>query len=143
MGGLIAAIIIITNLTLFAQAETIPTAVQATLEKMYPSAEEVNWDQDGEEFLAGFEEGDYYLEVTIQETGVWVQTLLDVFLEDLPTSAQQLITQKYEVEEYYNMSKVMTPEEVRFYANFETKTQSVSLTFDEHGKLIGTEEEDL
>ena len=68
---------------------------------------------------------------------------MDVFLEDLPTSAQQLITQKYEVEEYYNMSKVMTPEEVRFYANFETKTQSVSLTFDEHGKLIGTEEEDL
>ena len=143
MSSLVVLIILITNLTVFAQEVVIPAVVQATFENKYPNAIDVNWDQDGEEFLAGFEEGDYYLEVTISEDGTWVQTFAGIFLEDLPTAAQQLIKQKYVVEEYNGISKVTTPQQIRFYVNFETTKQAVSLSFDEHGKLVETEVEDF
>lgn len=142
---LVILCIALQGITLSAQEDmVIPEVVQATFNKLFPNATDVNWDHDGEEYLAGFENADFsFVEVTIYENGVWQQTVTSIGAEDLPTAAQTYITDEFKVETYYGISKVETAKERVYVANFETTTQSVSLRFDTDGNLLGKEVEDL
>lgn len=133
------------GIVLFAQEEiAIPEAVQSTFDKMFPSATDVSWEHDGEEYLTGFENADFsYVEVTIFEDGSWQQTVTSVSADELPTAAQTYINDEFTVETYYSISKVETPKESVYLVNFETTTQSVSLRFDTDGNLLEKEVEDL
>ncbi|GEM_PF-1902398 len=141
---LIILCISLQGITLKAQENAIPETVQTTFNKLFPSATEVDWEQDGEEYLAGFENADFsFVEVTIFEDGTWQQTVTSLSAEELPTAAQTTINDEFTVETYYNISKVETAKETLYLVSFETTTQSVSLRFDTDGNLIDKEVEDL
>lgn len=141
---LIVLCISLQGITLAAQENAIPETVQTTFDKLFPNATEVDWEQDGEEYLAGFENADFsFVEVTIFEDGTWQQTVTSLSAEELPTAAQTYIEEEFTVETYYNISKIETAKETLYLVNFETTTQSVSLRFDTDGNLIEKEVEDL
>ncbi len=138
----LVALLVAPTFVLSAQSG-IPKAVQNTFDKLFPEATDVNWEQDGEEYLGTFETVDNIIEITILEDGTWQQTTTIMDAEGLPTVAINFIKKEFVVETYYSVSKVETPTQIRFFANFETETQTVSLQFDEDGRLLEKEIEDL
>lgn len=138
----LVALLLAPTFTLSAQSD-VPEAVQNTFDELFPEATDVSWEQDGEEYLGTFETTDNIVEVTILEDGTWRQTTTNIDAEELPTAAIDYIKKEFVVETYYSVSKVETPAQIRYFANFETETQTVSLRFDEDGGLLEKEIEDL
>lgn len=141
--SLVIAIISFQGITLSAQDEEVPTAIQATFNTMYPEVTDVYWEQDGEEYLASFAKDDYAVDATFLEDGTWQQSITSLEVEDLPENAQVLLKKDFTVESYYNTTKVETPTSVEYSVNFETEKQYVNLIFDTNGKLIDKQVEDL
>lgn len=131
------------GVTLSAQDEEIPTAIQATFNTMYPEIADVYWEQDGEEYLASFSKDDYAVDATFLNDGTWQQSITSLEVEDLPEHAQALLKKDFSVESFYNVTKIETPAQVEYSVNFETEKQYINLVFDTAGKLIDKQVEDL
>lgn len=125
-----------------AQEVEVPEEVLATFEEIFPTATNVNWEENDVLYIATFTIDDYSIKATFEENGDWVETNTEIEFKDLPAAAQEYIKAEFVVEQYYSITKLEVPEEVRYFAYFETDTEGVNLTFDEDGNLVHKEIEE-
>jgi len=143
ISSLLVVLISFQGITLLAQDEEIPTAVQATFNTMYPNAIDAYWEQDGEEYLATFAFGEKSIDATFLEDGTWQQSVISLEFEDLPAAAITLLDKDFKTASYFSISRVQIPAQVQYSVSFETDTQYVTIIFDTAGQLVDKQVEDL
>ncbi len=129
-------LLILPSVLLLGQTE-VPEAVQATFDNLFPNVEYVEWDDDGEEFFAYFMYEERETEATILGEGTWVQTMVHLQLEDLPSAAQEYLEEHFPNYTYFDsLVKVATPSHIRYRVSLESDEESIYLTFSESGELL-------
>lgn len=143
----ILSLILVLQLPVKAQEPIIPDAILANFNHLYPGASDVYWEKENLEYTASYAHKDFSLRATFidNEEGEWKQTVTSLDYGDLPDKAQQYLDTKYKgkIEKYDSFSKVEVPDFTHYFANFDTATNMVSLTFDTSGRLLNTEIDDL
>lgn len=133
-------LLIITSSTvsLFGQTE-IPQEVRTTFNEMFPTIEYVEWEQDGEEYMAFFEQSQHETEAYFLENGKWLQTSTFLVFVELPAAAQTFIEENYELDliEFDSIVRLITASFTQYTVNFETQEEGfISLNFTEAGDLL-------
>lgn len=67
---------------LFALAGYSPPKVQAALKKMYPTATDIAWSQNGNYYVADFPNNGFDTDVWLDANGNWIMTLTDLETTD-------------------------------------------------------------
>lgn len=125
------------------QETPVPKAVMESHKKMYPTAEELIWEQEENTYLAVFDEGGFTRKATYNRKGIWQQTITSLELEELPLSIQKFLNHNYGLEEYNRIRKIEIPTVVKYFVKLEIENNTIILTFDEDGKLLEKEIESL
>ena len=142
--GIIVLILFTQSVWLNAQETTVPDEVETAFLKKYPSATDVFWAIDFEEYIASFENAEFELiTVTFSEQGDWLLTDTSLSVDALPMLAQVNIQKEFQVEEFYTTNKIETPDKVFYTTTFETATQMVTLSFDNKGNVTEKVVEDF
>lgn len=82
--------VLLTVSSLSALAVGLPAKVEATFNKMYPKATQVEWEQIGCYYAADFMMDNQEIDVWINDNGEWAMTTLDVeSLEKIPAPAAE------------------------------------------------------
>lgn len=78
--------------------ENVPASVQKSFKAKYSSAEYIDW-LTGDNYVATFWLGDFYLEATFANTGEWLETTTVLEESNLPSVVAEELTKS--VGEYY------------------------------------------
>lgn len=144
MKQLIITAILFLGLGTIAQAQlTVPVAISNQFAKQYPTANDIDWDQDDENnFIAYFTIGDNFAHAIFSEKGAWLKT--STFLDEsaLPSSISTALKKAYADGFYNDVEKIETSEKTVYKIEFETDTEVLLFLFDNEGKMISKEQKE-
>lgn len=134
-------VLLMTFLAVQSQAVNVdvPQVVSKAFNKLFPSAEDVNWELSGTHFVADFfhDKDGYFKEVTFDRMGTWLETKTDLDAMDLPDAIQNYIVENYgSMEDSSNIIKLEKPKEVQYVLDLETVDGEIQLVFDAAGNLL-------
>lgn len=72
------------------QEVQVPQQVQAAFNEEYPDASNVDWEQDGEQYMVDFRANELDIEITYDAQGNVIEKLGDVEEDPLPPTSREL-----------------------------------------------------
>ena len=123
----------------------LPENVRLAVETLYPDGEQIEWDnEDGDdEGVVYLINNDSSVEITFDKEGSWGLITTYIGTDDLPAEAQSYLSENYPKNDFSVVLEVKSPTKTSYLVNFETETNLISLSFDESGKLIEKQVEDI
>lgn len=128
----------------FADGTGVPRAALNKLQEQYPEAEAVEWTQFDRQYVAGFFDlaSSRAVEMTFDDRGRWIQTLVNLDVNDLPGPVNDYLTSEFE--DYYATAYLLRfPERSEYGLTVDTPTHIYTLSFDRAGALLERTEETL
>jgi hypothetical protein len=144
--SLLSLVFVALQLTALTAQTTIPEKVQNLVDELYPNAENIEYEKDGDEELVYLLDRRTEVEIIIDENGNWSQITTVLTLDQLPKKAYDLVTKEFKSQtEESHITKIQTEEDIRYYLSFDHKDEvnSTLLTFNKNGKLIEREVVDI
>lgn len=117
---------------------SVPDAVEKSFQQKYPDAEDVNWSESDDHYVATFYDDEGYTkQASFDENGVWLKTTTDLDEDGLPENISEYIMSNYGEVDYFNQIIFSEkPDGHQYLVAFEIGTETVNLTFDGNGSLL-------
>ncbi|WP_224996029.1 PepSY-like domain-containing protein [Cesiribacter sp. SM1] len=113
-------------------------AAKASFERQYPSATDVEWNEDANGYYeASFkQEGEKYRADYTKE-GNWIETESSLKFDELPKTVQDVIEKDYDKDEITEIEQVDNAEKGKFYdVEFKQKGKNMDVEIRENGQII-------
>jgi hypothetical protein len=128
---------------LFKKKVNVPEAVKTAFNQDYPNAEDVEWEEEGENYEVEFEDGDTEMEILYDANGTLIQIETEIEVNQLPETILTYIQNNYsnpEIEDAYSIW--VAAEELTYYeVEIELEDEERELLFDASGNLLQEEVE--
>jgi hypothetical protein len=116
-------------------AKDVPAAVITAFYKTYPTVQDVNWNQDGLNYEAGYEADKVPNTATYDVSGELIETQMEIVASALPTPAMDYVKLNFKADEIKKASKITDATGVVIY---EAQVKGMDLTFDSYGNFINS-----
>ncbi len=129
------AVILIATLS-FAQKmqkKNIPATVKLTFQNKYPTAKEVKWEKEGENYEASFNLNKTDNSVLINEQGNIIETEVEIELNQLPNGILDHVKTHYPNKQAKEGAKIT---DAKGIVTYEVEIEGMDLIFDSNGKFI-------
>ncbi len=123
--------------------ESVPTAVKQSLESRFPKIKNAKWEkEDADHYEASFKSGRHVYSVSIDATGKWIETEMEIAKKDLPQYIHAAIARQFAGFSIEECEQVENSENKKFYeVEVEKGKVTYELLFSENGELLKKTEE--
>lgn len=111
----------------------IPAAVQDAFKKQFPTVTDVDWEQEGADYEAEFENGKVETSVLITASGVIMETETVMEPSALPKAILDYLETNYKGQKVKEAAKIMLNDGS---VNYEAEVNKKDLIFDNNGTFI-------
>lgn len=111
----------------------VPVAVKTAFEKVYPNAEEAEWEKESSNYEVNFEIQDKECSVLLDSLGNLVETEVGISTGELPAIIISYIRQHYGSSKIKEAAVITDANGIIFY---EAEVKGKELHFDSHGTFI-------
>lgn len=111
----------------------IPVTVQDAFKKQFPTITDVDWEQEGPNYEAEFENGKIETSVVINPGGTILETETEMEPSSLPKAALDYITANYKGQKVKEAAKIVMSDGT---INYEAEVNKKDLIFDSNGTFI-------
>ncbi|PZR15334.1 MAG: hypothetical protein DI539_18330 [Flavobacterium psychrophilum] len=119
-------------------AKDVPANVKSSLEKNY-IAKDVDWDKEGANYEASFEQKGTEISVVFDGTGSILETEREIKKSALPSTILEALKKDYADFELEEAARIETKGVITYETEVEKGKMSLELVFDANGKLIKKE----
>ncbi len=118
----------------FAQKEkSIPTYVKSTFQKKYPTAKNVKWDKEGENYEASFELRKVNHSILMDAQGNIIETEIGIEATQLPKGVLEYVKKHYPNKQIKEIAKITDAKETITY---EVEIKGIDLIFNTNGLFV-------
>jgi len=118
----------------FAQKEkSIPTNVKSTFQKKYPTAKNVEWDKEGENYEASFELRKVNHSILMDAQGNIIETEIGIEATQLPKGVLEYVKKHYPNKKIKEVAKITDAKETITY---EVEIKGMDLIFNTNGVFV-------
>ena len=137
MKKLMTIAILLLGLGASAQAQpAVSAAILGQFSTMYADAEDAEWEEDGDNYLAYFTLNENFATATFSKAGKWVQTVIGMSEKDLPKNVLKTINGNFSNFSYNDVEKTEKKDSTQFNVEIETETKVISLILSSDGKIL-------
>lgn len=111
----------------------IPAAVQNAFKKQYPAISDVDWEQEGTNYEAEFENGEIETSVVMDASGTILETETEIETSALPKAILVYLETNYKGQKIKEAAKIVQSNGT---INYETEVNKKDLIFDSNGTFI-------
>lgn len=115
-----------------------PEVVKAAFAKEYPEADDLEWEQEGANYEAEFEQNDEEMSVLIDASGKILETEVEIAVESLPAAVKTYVNEHYKAQKIKEAAKIVSAVGITTY---EAEIKDGDLLFDANGQFIKAEKE--
>ncbi len=115
------------------QKKNVPENVKSTFQKKYPTATDVKWDKEGENYEASFDLNKTDNSVLIDAQGNIVETEVEIELTQLPKDILDYVKTHYAGKQAKESAKIT---DAKGTVTYEVEIKGMDLIFDNNGKFI-------
>jgi len=115
------------------QEKDVPTTVKTSFNKTYPTAKEVKWDKEGNNYEASFDANEIDNSVLFDATGNEVETEVEIELNQLPSGVLEYVKTHYSNQKVKEAAKIT---DAKGAITYETELKGMDVLFDSNGKFI-------
>lgn len=126
-------IIILMGIGVFANAQTVPKAVEEKFKTLFPDATNVKWEKKGVDYQASFTSGVNSMKALFAQNGIYIQKEMAISVAALPQTAKTYIETHYPGKKASSASKVTKMGGTVMYKAI---VGGKEITFDSGGKYI-------
>lgn len=120
-------------------AQTGVSAAKQNLQKKYPAAQDVVWDQSSDGIEAEFSLNETYAVAQFDGKGSWLETRFSLEEEGVPKSVIQACKKKYPASDIYQVDRVEKANGEHFEVNLSYDGTDFLITLSTDGKITKTE----
>ena len=113
----------------------VPAAVVTAFYKAYPTIQDVNWNQDGLNYEAGYQADQVANSATYDVSGILVQTQVEIVNSALPAPAMDYVKINYKENDIKKAFKITDASNI---VTYEAEVQGMDLTFTSEGTFINS-----
>ncbi len=113
--------------------KNVPTAVTISFNKMYPSAKEVKWDKEKDNYEVSFEENEMDNSILFDANGNVVETEIEIELNKLPSQILEYVKTHYSNQKVKDAAQIT---DAKGTITYEAELKGKDLLFDSNGKFI-------
>lgn len=126
----------------FAFAQNVPAKVKEAFKSKFPQASEVEWGEQGSNFIAEFYENDFTVMGVFDASGKWISTKTSMEESMVPETVTKGVLAKHKDAYFSNTFKVENNQnQVNYEIMFGTDDASYVLLVDDSGKILKTDKE--
>lgn len=115
--------------------EQVPSAIKNDLQIKFPAVEKIKWKKIESLYFAQFKENGMGIDVTYQSDGIWIETLTEIKMEELPTNIVLGINYMYTNAHIKAAAKVeQSSKQTLYIIQLRHKSKKIELTLDSNGK---------
>jgi parvulin-like peptidyl-prolyl isomerase len=111
----------------------VPQAVQAALQKAYPSLKEVKWEKEGNNYEASFDFNKTEYAVLFDAKGNVVETEVKIELKQFPELVSSYVATHYQAQKIKEAAKITDAKGV---VTYQAEIKGADLIFDSKGNFI-------
>lgn len=111
----------------------IPATVQDAFKKQFPTISDVDWEEEGANYEAEFENGEIETSVVINASGVILETETEIEPNALPKAILDYISTNYKGQKVKEAAKIVLGDGT---VNYEAEVNKKDLIFDNNGAFI-------
>lgn len=111
----------------------IPPPVKSAFQKAYPTAKEVKWEKENENFEADFEIGETDYSVLLDANGNILETEIEISADALPVNAKEYVSKTYAGQKIKEAAKIT---DAKGIVTYEIEIKGKDLIFDNNGAFI-------
>ncbi|MGV3613246.1 MAG: PepSY-like domain-containing protein [Fluviicola sp.] len=111
----------------------IPATVQEAFKKQFPTITDVDWEQEGSNYEAEFENGEIETSVVINTSGVILETETEMETSALPKAVLDYIELNYKGQKVKEAAKIVLNDGT---VNYEAEVNKKDVIFDSNGTFI-------
>ncbi len=119
-------------------AKDVPVIVKSSLKKNY-LAKDVDWDKEGVNYEASFEQKGSEISIVLDVTGSILETEQEIKKSELPSAILDFLKKDYTDFELEEAARIETKGVITYETEIEKGKMSLELIFDANGKLIKKE----
>lgn len=113
----------------------VPATVQGAFKEQYPSITDIDWEKEGDNYEAEFENDKIETSVVINTTGEILETETEMAPSALPESVLSYLETNYKGKKIKEAGKIVLSDGT---INYEVEMNNKDLIFDSNGKFIKT-----
>ena len=114
----------------------VPAGVKLGFEKLYPNLKDVDWEKEGSNFEAEFEQDENETSVVFDSNGHLLETETEIGVSSLPANIITYLKNNYPNQKIKEAAKMVTPAGTTTY---ETEIKGKDLIFDSNGNFLKEE----
>lgn len=111
----------------------VPVVVRNAFEKQYPTAKEVTWDKEKNQYEASFDLNKIDQSVLMDDAGKIVETEVEIEMNQLPKGVLDYVKKNYKGASVKEAAKITDSNGI---VTYEAEIKGVDLLFDSNGKFI-------
>jgi len=115
------------------QEKDVPTTVKTSFNKTYPTAKEVKWDKEGNNYEASFDANEIDNSVLFDATGNEVETEVEIELNQLPSGVLKYVKTHYSNQKVKEAAKIT---DAKGAITYEAELKGMDVLFDSNGIFI-------
>jgi len=120
--------------TLLAQA---PLKVKESFAKKFPKAQNTNWEEDDDVYVAHFVNDTTKTEATFEKSGKWTESKAEVSLTKLPDVVKKVVLKKFEGSKLDEAVFIERPKSKHYEVSIITKDEKyLFVIVNEEGKIL-------
>jgi hypothetical protein len=116
--------------------QQVPVVVSSRLDNLYPQHQDVQWFTDGTNYMAKFIMNGLNTRVTIAESGRWVETQQDYYLENCPRNMQKHLTQTFNGYKIDGIIRSDKPDKNEYLVQLSKDNEQLTVHYDLSGKYL-------
>jgi hypothetical protein len=116
-----------------AKSKNIPWLVENTFQQLYPSADKVKWEKEGENYEVNFKVNKKKVSITLDSLGKLIEKEEDIEISQLPAKAGDYINKNYPKSKIKEVEKKT---DAQGMITYEVEVRRKELIFDANGNLI-------
>lgn len=121
--------------------ETIPESVAQAFEKMYPDAQEVEWEKEEDIWEAEFMENAHEVSAEFTAAGGWIESETTLQRNEVPAPVVQAVLAKYPNAEFLEFEEVRGVEFMAYEVEFSFEGEEMEILISGSGVILESEEE--
>ena len=111
----------------------VPAVVKAAFQKLYPTAKDVKWDKEKAQYEASFDLNKADQSVLIDESGIIVETEVEIELNQLPKGVVEYVKANYKGATIKEVARIT---DASGAITYEAEIKGMDLLFDSSGKFL-------
>ena len=113
--------------------KNVPPVVKATLQKQFPTAKNVIWEKEKENYEAGFKINETNYSALLTPAGDMIETEIEISVTALATSITNYIAKHYPKQKIKEAAKITN---AKGEVTYEAEVNNKDLIFDHSGKFL-------